>query len=694
MSSTSTFDFDAVARAALSQVHDLLPRWFPAGRMHGREFRVGDLSGKSGESLAVNTQTGEWADFSTDDRGRDLISLYAAINRLKNLEAAKQLSDILGGRQTATRSARVTPIPTPESPEWDGIFPIPGDAPPPPAQHPQYGLPVHIANYRDTGSRLMALVYRCEPAGQRKQVIPLTYCRNTRTGHTEWRWQALPKPRSLYRAELLSQFEGAPVLLVEGEPKCDAANASLPENWIALSWSNGANSWKQADWSMLAGRHVTIWPDADAPGVAAAKQIAEQLPHYGAKCHVLAPPDGSPEGWDIGDAIRDGWDASRLMAFIAPQPIEQRPLWHHDEAWDEADIPRRPWLAKGYALRGAVTLVAGAGSIGKSTLFKAWSVAAVLGVSFSRFEVAQPLRVLSYNVEDDLDEERRRLSATLRQFNATPKDLAGKLRIVGTDDVGVLIERDPATGRVQLTEKMLDLIRHIEEFQPDIVFLDPLVELHTSEENDNTGLRSVIAQLRTIAVRFKIAMVLAHHVRKGAVTPGDPDGIRGAGSIVGAARITFTVCGMSEEEAGALAIGKEVRRSYFRLDGAKMNYVPIEDVEWFERVAYRLDNGEEVASAIKWTPPRDAITTTDIETIKSAINRGLNGEPYCFRSGYARSLGNLCRDNGVSTDAGLKEIANALKTEGYEEHSYMRSNRTAAKGIRAPDGGPHAVTWE
>jgi putative DNA primase/helicase len=323
--SVQKFDFASVAKLALSQAHDLLPRWFPAGKFLGREFVIGDLSGTPGESLSINTATGQWSDFSTDDRGGDLISLFAAMHRLKQLDAAKQLSAILGGApDSAPLSARVTALRVPESPEWDGIFPIPDDAPPPPTHHPHHGKPAHVAKYRDVLGNVIALVYRCEPPDSRKQIVPLTYCRRV-DGRREWRWQSLPKPRSLYRVELLGQFPDARILLVEGEPKCDAVNALLPDSVIAMSWANGAKSWKHSNWAMLHGRDVTIWPDADATGLDAAQQIAAQLAHHGAKVTVLTPPSAVADGWDVGDAIKDGWDRERIMAFIDAAPKNAPP---------------------------------------------------------------------------------------------------------------------------------------------------------------------------------------------------------------------------------------------------------------------------------------------------------------------------------------------------------------------------------
>jgi RecA-family ATPase len=459
-----------------------------------------------------------------------------------------------------------------------------------------------------------------------------------------------------------------------------------------VSWPNGAQSWKQSNWSLLAGRDVVIWPDNDGPGIGAARQIANQLPHHNARARVLTPPDGVPPAWDVGDAIRDGWDRNRLMAFI--DPPKPSALWHSDEAWSEADIPRRAWVARGFLERRNVTIVAGAGAAGKSMLFKAWAVASALGVPFSRFSPVSPLRVLSYNVEDDLDEERRRLSATLRHFNATPADLASKLRIVGPNDVGTLVERDPATGRLKVTEAMADLCQHIETFRPDILMLDPLVELHTVEENDNTGLRSVIANFRQLSVRYDIATALAHHVRKGAISPGDPDMVRGAGSIVGAARVVFTACGMSEDEAVKLGITPDGRKSFFRLDGAKINHAPLQDAEWFERIAHQLDNGEDVAAAVPWQPPRDVITSNHFDVIEAEVRRGFHAaDAYCFRAGSPRSFANLCQVHGIATKDGAKEVEKYLISKGYKEYLYRDGSRNKPKGIRSEDGFPTTVEW-
>jgi hypothetical protein len=47
-------------------------------------------------SFKINLTTGKWGDFSTGDRGGDLVSLAAYIAGLPQREAALRLADCLG----------------------------------------------------------------------------------------------------------------------------------------------------------------------------------------------------------------------------------------------------------------------------------------------------------------------------------------------------------------------------------------------------------------------------------------------------------------------------------------------------------------------------------------------------------------------------------------------------------------------
>ena len=304
-------------------------------------------------------------------------------------------------------------------------------------------------------------------------------------------------------------------------------------------------------------------------------------------------------------------------------------LWVDTELFREADIPRRAWIAPGYALRGAVTIIAGPPSAMKSSLMLAWACAVALGYEHGDFRPRGPGKVVIYNVEDDRDEQRRRLSAALRQFNADPTDIQGNVITAGPNGVGTLLEVDTETGFVSDTPAMQALRELLGEYEPDVLIVDPLAELHTAPENDNTALRSVIAALRSIAVEFEISVIVLHHTRKGVTTPGDPDAARGASSLIGAGRVALTFCPMSEEDAKAIGVAsdRKTRASYVRLDDAKQNYAAIGDARWYEKVVCALANGEHVPAAVPWKAPDiwDSISTVTANKILDIIEAGIDG---------------------------------------------------------------------
>ena len=122
--------------------------------------------------------------------------------------------------------------------------------------------------YLDAEGRLLGCTVRYDRhapgEADDKQFRPFTFCQDPR-GRQEWRCKAWPEPRPLYGLDRLAARPDAPVLVVEGEKTADAAAQRFPgscDGHLARRLKCG----RQADWSCLAGRAVTIWPDADEPG--------------------------------------------------------------------------------------------------------------------------------------------------------------------------------------------------------------------------------------------------------------------------------------------------------------------------------------------------------------------------------------------------------------------------------------------
>ncbi len=91
-------NFEALNKALIPNLNGLLHEWLPGGVMLGHEYTALNPTrvDRSLGSFRINIQTGRWGDFATGDRGGDVISLYAYLNRLSQYDAAKELNRMVG----------------------------------------------------------------------------------------------------------------------------------------------------------------------------------------------------------------------------------------------------------------------------------------------------------------------------------------------------------------------------------------------------------------------------------------------------------------------------------------------------------------------------------------------------------------------------------------------------------------------
>ena len=181
-----------------------------------------------------------------------------------------------------------------------------------------------------------------------KKIRPLTW-----TG-SAWSWKSPPKPRPLYWPR---RIPGAPVLIAEGEKAADAAAKLFPDHAVC-TWPGGTSNVQHANWQPLAGAAVTIWPDADAVGRKAAAQLAGILLRLRCTVVVVNPPDTVAQGWDLADALDEGWTpelAARLaVKFGKPvdKPAEPEPEPEPDPAPapEPIDLPSgAPFVCLGFS---------------------------------------------------------------------------------------------------------------------------------------------------------------------------------------------------------------------------------------------------------------------------------------------------------------------------------------------------------
>jgi putative DNA primase/helicase len=200
--------------------------------------------------------------------------------------------------------------------EVELVSPIPSDAPVPPETHRALGKPSQLWTYRDASGEPLFHVCRFDPGGERKQFVPLTlWCDSS--GALHWRWKAPPAPRPLYGLDSLSGRGGAPVLVCEGEKATDAAATIFP-TFACVTSMGGWQAATKADWSPLAGRHVTIWPDHDAPGSQYAEAVARLVAPIAASVRIVQVPEHFPAKWDLADQVPPGAVLAAILKAAKP----------------------------------------------------------------------------------------------------------------------------------------------------------------------------------------------------------------------------------------------------------------------------------------------------------------------------------------------------------------------------------------
>lgn len=292
----------------------------------------------------------------------------------------------------------------------------------------------------------------------------------------------------------------------------------------------------------------------------------------------------------------------------AAGPIVVPPLEVWDAGEDPGAIPPRQWLLGNQFCRGYLSSIVAAGGVGKTSLRLLQYMSMATGRPLCGQHVFKRSRVLIISLEDDAEEMQRRLQAAL-DFHQIPRsELRGWMGVSCPKGhkLAVLKNRDRIIGPLKA-----QLCDAIEQFQPDLVSLDPFIKTHSMSENDNGDMDYVCDLLVTIAVDYNIAIDSPHHVHKGTVTPGDADAGRGASGIKDAARLVYTLATMNKEEAGEFGINPDDRASYIRLDPAKINIAKHSSIAtWFQLHSHNIGNGDadyphgdSIQVAKPWTPP-------------------------------------------------------------------------------------------
>jgi 5S rRNA maturation endonuclease (ribonuclease M5) len=213
-----------------------------------------------------------------------------------------------------------------------------------PSQHPVLGEPSARFVYSDAQGKPWVAVYRFDalPKGTKGAKKPAKEFRPYDLRQQCWQ---VPPVRPLYGLGALAKAS-VPVVMVEGEKCADALNAL---GILTTTAFGGANGVSKTDLTPLYGREVIVWPDNDEAGETYTAAICAALAGH-AEVRVLAletlqqAHPNLPKGWDVADAIAEGWDKRHLMSLLAkagrvqdqkPEPMN---LFAEPPGWGEPDM--------------------------------------------------------------------------------------------------------------------------------------------------------------------------------------------------------------------------------------------------------------------------------------------------------------------------------------------------------------------
>jgi hypothetical protein len=401
------------------------------------------------------------------------------------------------------------------------------------------------------------------------------------------------------------------------------ATENFLSHWVSLSGSDAAAGVGKPK---SLGENAYCWGDAfdlychyehdgdfdkavRAYGLEISPAKAEiELPENGLDDFDYMEPQSAQEA-----PASDDFDDIDLGSFDTPDAPEAAPDWPTVyDMFDGASIEPRRWIYGNHYLRSFVSVLASAGGIGKTSLQIVEALAIVTGRPLLGEEVKERTNVWIVNLEDPLEEIQRRVIAAMQHYKITPDEVRGRLFVNAGRDFSLKFGIQTREGVLPNTKLVEYLCKQIPQKQIGCVFIDPFVGAHNINENDNMAVNAIVAEIRRVADETKSAIGLVHHIRKGNGEDASIDSVRGAGSLIGAARAARVVNKVSEDDAMKLGVDVDKAKGIFRVDDGKANLSPPADKSTYRQmIGVKIDNGEWIGVCVPFDLPDEWKGMTD-----------------------------------------------------------------------------------
>ncbi len=335
------------------------------------------------------------------------------------------------------------------------------------------------------------------------------------------------------------------------------------------------------------------------------------------------------DSWDRFDDVPPAAGEAKAEAKGEAVKIKASPFrWR-----DPKSFPLRPWLYGTTYIRHFITVTAGPGGFGKSSLVLVEAIAMATGRALLGIQTKEMLRVWYVNLEDPLEEIEKRVAAICLCFGITEVEIGGRLFLNSGDECEVIVMQETGEGARVCRPVVEAVLAEMRANAIDALFLDPFASTHGIDENSNARINAVKNVFASIARQSGASVGLVHHVRKG--TSGQAgytiDDSRGAKALIDGARIGRVLNGMSKEEGESA--GVEEPRRYFHITHGKSSLAPPTDKrQWFHLRSVSLGNGEGptfdesdhvgVVETWEWPDPLEDVEVIDLRKVQAAVGEG------------------------------------------------------------------------
>jgi hypothetical protein len=540
----------------------ILQHLWPAGRFNGPEFEVGDVHGSAGKSFKISCRSdklGVGCDFAGNETCSDLIDAWALATRgrpARGREFAQMCDEIEGFLGAPFKASK------PQAPE--------------PAKPEDLGPPTATYTYTDAQGAPLVQVRRYELAETDARGKPKKEFRPWLVAERKTKMPEANRP--LYnQTGILSEPS---VVFVEGEKAAEALiKAGIPAT-CAMAGSNAPTS--KTDWSPLAGKQVTIWPDHDDTGEKYAQKVKEALTGIATSVAVVTVPGGQPEGWDAADAVAEGLDVRAILHAAWVKPAQPKGRVIDLQAWHVSRFCGLPkeveWIIQDVMPRSTAGLLVAMGDAGKGilTLDLALKVAlpkhdadGVLNDPPMAFggEVVATGPVVLFLAEDDMDEVHRRL----HRLDPEGRRADAPLYIIPLPNAGgpMPIVKTSSTEGLYVTDEWHQIVALLKEIKPVLVGFDPMASfVHADINADPAAGAFVTGLLAGLATELNATVLVAHHMSKTRAPISTPEearaAIRGSSAIVDGVRYAYALWAMEEQHGRRVckALGVEWSRNF------------------------------------------------------------------------------------------------------------------------------------